>query len=172
MISKFPEDKKENNFIESEEILEELKELITKIRNVRTNMNVHPTKKSKLIIISNNYKEKIKQAEGFIKKLGFANEIIFQDSKENISKDAISIITKNIEAFIPFTDLVDIAEEIKRLENQREKILLEREKTLSMLSNKGFIEKAPKEKIKQENEKLDNFNDILKSIEERIENLK
>lgn len=172
MISKFPNFEQKLNFEESEQTLEEIKEFITKIRNIRTNMNVHPVKKSKLIIINNKFKNKIKESEGFIKKLGFANEIILQDKKENISKDAISILTNNIEAYIPFTDLIDIEEEIKRLEGEKNKILIEKQKTMKMLSNKGFMLKAPVEKIKEENEKLEKFNEILNSINERLEKLK
>ena len=77
-----------------------------------------------------------------------------------------------MEIFIPFEDLVDIKEEIERLEKEKQKVLVEKEKTDKMLSNPGFIEKAPPAKVAEEKEKQAKFNDMIKSIEERIEKLK
>lgn len=173
MIAKYPEYNEALNFKKEEEQLEELKEVITGIRNVRTKMNVHPSKKSKLIFIANpEYKQVIEASKGFIQKLGFGDEIEIKEEKTNIPQNAVNIVTKELEVFIPFQDLVDIEEEMQRLEKEKEKILIEKGKTDKMLGNPGFLAKAPISKVEEEKEKLVKFNEMLKNIEERIKTLK
>ena len=77
-----------------------------------------------------------------------------------------------MELFIPFEDLVDIKEEIERLEKEKAKVLAEKEKTDKMLSNPGFVAKAPAAKVEEEKEKQAKFNEMIKTIEERIKGLK
>ena len=172
IIAKYPEYMENLSFEKEEKILEEIKEVITGIRNVRTKMNVHPSRKSKLIFVTNNeFGEVIKASEGFIKKLGFSEEIEIKASKEGIPENSINVITQNIELFMPFEDLVNLEEEKARLEKEKEKILAEKEKTDKMLGNPGFLAKAPEAKIKEEQEKLAKFNEMLTSIEERLKNM-
>ena len=173
MIAKYPEYNKELDFKNEEKYIEELKEVITGIRNIRTKMNVHPSRKSKLIFIAKDeYQEVIKQSEGFMKKLGFSEEIEIRNSKENISQNAVNVVTKELEVFMPFEDLVNIEEEKQRLAKEREKILTEKEKTDKMLSNPGFLAKAPVAKVEEEKAKLKKFEEMLQNIEERLNGLK
>jgi len=172
MISSYPEYDASLEFKAEEGQIEQLKEVITGIRNVRTKMNVHPSKKSKLIFIAKpEYENVIKEAEGFIKKLGFSEEIEVKTSKENIPQNAINVITTDLEVFMPFEDLVDIEEEKQRLQKEKEKILIEKEKTDKMLGNPGFLAKAPAAKVEEEKQKLAKFNEMLENIEERLQNL-
>ena len=150
----------------------DLIKIITGIRNVRATMNVHPSKKSKLIFVTKNYEKVIKESEEFLKKLGFSDEIKVQETKENIPQNAINVVAKGLEVFMPFEDLVDIREEIERLEKEKSKVLVEKEKTDKMLSNPGFIAKAPESKVEEEKEKQAKFNEIIASIDERINGLK
>ena len=168
MLAEYPEYNKELNYLTEEKAIEQIKEVIVGIRNVRTNMNVHPSKKSNLILITEELEEVIKQSEGFLKKLGFAEKITIQKNKENIPQNAISIVTAGIELYIPFEDLVDIEEEKQRLEKEKSKILIEKEKTDKMLSNPGFLAKAPAQKVEEEKQKLAKFNEMIATIEERI----
>lgn len=172
MIAKYPEFNKDLDFKDDEAKIEQIKEAITGIRNVRTKMNVHPSKKSKLIFITKKYADTIKKSEGFVKKLGFAEEIEIKQNKENIPQNAVNVVTSEMEIFIPFTDLVNIEEEIERLSKEKEKILVQKEITDKMLSNAGFIAKAPESKVQEEKEKQAKFNEMITAIEERIENLK
>ena len=126
MIAKYPEFNKDLDFKDDEAKIEQIKEAITGIRNVRTKMNVHPSKKSKLIFITQKYADTIKKSEGFIKKLGFAEEIEIKQNKENIPQNAVNVVTSEMEIFIPFTDLVNIEEEIGRLSKEKEKILVQK----------------------------------------------
>ena len=172
MIAEYPEYKAELEFKNEEEAIEELKEVITGIRNVRAKMNVHPSKKSKLILVTRTQEKIIKESEEFLKKLGFGETIEVQETKENIPQNAVNVVAKNIEVFIPFEELVDIKEEIERLEKEKQKILIEKEKTDKMLGNPGFIQKAPPAKVEEEKQKQEKFNEMIKTIEERIKNLK
>ena len=172
MISTYPEYSKDLEFKDEEQAVEELKEVITGIRNARAKMNVHPSKKSKLIFVTKKYANIIKESEEFLKKLRFGEEIEIRENKENIPQNAVSIVSSNLELFIPFEDLVDIKEEIERLEKEKAKVLVEKEKTDKMLSNPGFVAKAPASKVEDEKEKQAKFNEMIKTIEERIQGLK
>ena len=172
MIASYPEYNKDLEFKNDEKALEELKTIITGIRNIRANMNVHPSKKSKLIVITDRYENIIKESEEFLKKLGFAEEIEVRKERIDIPRNAVNVVSKELEVFMPFEDLVDIKEEIERLEKEKSKVLIEKEKTDKMLSNPGFIEKAPAQKVEEEKQKQAKFNEMIKSIEERIAKLK
>ena len=168
MISDFPKYNKNFDFKEEENKIEKLKEIIIGVRNIRANMNVHPSKKSELIFVTKTDKDLIEKSEIFLKKLAFGENIKIQDSKQGISDNAVSILTDNIELYIPFEELVDIEEEHKRLEEEKKKVLAEIERAEKMLSNPGFINKAPESKINEERSKLSKYQDMLKNIEERL----
>ena len=107
----------------------------------------------------------------FIEKLGFANEIVIQNNKENIPQNAIGIIADEMEVFIPFEELVDIKEELDRLNKEKEKLENEVQRATKMLSNPGFISKAPEAKIKEEQDKLAKYEEMLKTTIEQIEKM-
>ena len=134
-------------------------------------MNVHPAKKSKLIFVTEKYEDLIKQSESFLQKLAFGDEIIIQANKENIPTNAISIMNQDLELYIPFEDLVDIAAEKERLQNEKTKLEAEVERAKKMLSNPGFVNKAPEAKINEEKEKLAKYEEMLKNTVERLANM-
>lgn len=171
MISKWPEYKEEFNFEQEEEQIEKIKQIIVGIRNVRTNMNVHPAKKSTLIFVTKDYKNIISSSQEFIKKLGFADKIVVQENKENIPQNAISVLNDGLEAYLPFEELVNLEEEQKRLQNEQQKLEAEVERATKMLSNPGFINKAPENKIEEEKEKLVKYEEMLRNVEERLTKL-
>ena len=171
MLANYPEYKEENIYQQEEKAIEQIKQIIVGIRNARTNMNVHPSKKSKLILVTTQFENEISSSEGFIKKLGFADEIIVKQTKQDIPLNAVSIVAAGIEVYIPFEDLVNIEEEKQRLEKEKAKILVEKEKTDKMLSNPGFLAKAPVQKVEEEKQKLAKFNEMIASIDERIANM-
>ena len=173
IISSWPEKTKEN-YDKDVEYIEEIKNLIVQIRNVRTNMNIHPSKKVQLIVVTENkdIQEKINQDEEFIKKLGFGSKIITKNDESGIETNAICVSTGNIKIFMPFSELVDIEEEIKRLEGELAKLEKEVERSNKILSNQGFISKAPKNKIDEEKAKLEKYSKMLEETKNRLENMK
>ena len=171
MISNWPEVKKNFSFENEEKLVEQLKETIVEIRNVRANMNIHPSKKSELIFVSKSNKKELEQAKEFILKLGFGNELKIQENKDGIKDNAIGIIKGEIELYIPFEGLADLAEEKKRLEAEKEKLENEVLRCEKMLSNPGFVNKAPESKIKEEKEKLAKYNNMLQNVKSRLDNI-
>ncbi len=172
MMSKWPDIREEFMFDKEEAIVEKLKKLIVEIRNIRTKMNVHPSKKSKLLIISNSIEKEIKESEEFLSKLGFANEIVIIKDENEIPQNAVSIVVDDMKVYIPFEELVDIGEEIKRLEGEKTKLEAEVLRGEKMLSNPGFINKAPEAKVNEEKAKLENYKQMLENVEERLNALK
>lgn len=172
MISSFSDYSDKDIFEEEENLVETFKNIITEIRNIRATMNTHPSKKSKLIFVSEKYKREIKNSEGFLLKLGYGNSLEVMDKKENISDNVISILNNGIELYMPSEDLIDIKEEIERLQTEKKKLEAEVLRGEKMLSNEGFISKAPEEKINEEKTKLANYKEKLTSVIERLEKLK
>ncbi len=171
MISKWPEYTESLSFEKEEEQIEKLKTIIVGIRNLRTNLNVHPSKKSKLIFVTKTANDMLKESSAMIQKLGFANEIDIQENKENIPQNAMSVLADGIEVYIPFEELVDLEAEKQRLQGEREKLLSEVARGEKMLSNPGFVNKAPEAKINEEKAKLAKYKEMLEKVEERIKSL-
>ena len=172
IIAKWPDIRDEFIFDKEELAVEKIKKLIVEIRNIRSKMNVHPSKKSKLIIISNDFENEIKESEEFLLKLGFANEIVFIDDESKVPQNAVSLTVDDLKVFIPFEELVDIKEEIQRLETEKKRLEGEVLRGEKMLSNPGFINKAPESKVNEEKEKLENYKNMLNNVEERLKSLK
>ena len=172
MMSKWPTSNKNHCYDKEEKLIENIKEVIVGIRNVRANMNIHPTKKADLIFVSKEYKEEIEASKDFILKLGFGKDLKVQEDKSGVAANAISIMANGIEVYMPFEDLVDIKEEIERLEKEKSKLESEVLRGEKMLSNPGFVNKAPEAKINEEKAKLENYKQMLNTVIERLENLK
>ena len=171
IVSKWPKVIENFEFNKEEEIIEKLKRIIVEIRNIRTQMNVHPSKKSKLLIIKNDLEKEILEEKEFLCKLGFANDVVIIENEETIPKNAVSIVVDDIKVFIPFEELVDLEEEKKRLEGEKIRLEAEVLRGEKMLSNPGFINKAPEKKVNEEKEKLENYKNMLKNVEERLKSL-
>lgn len=171
MISKWPEYNEKLSYEKEEQNVEELKNIITGIRNIRVQRNVHPSKKSKLIFVTNELKEAIENSEPWLLKLGFGSEIIIKESKDEIPQNAMSVLVNGAELYIPFEELVDIAEEKERLEKEKERLESEIQRSTKMLSNPGFVNKAPAEKVQEEKDKKAKYEDMLASVKNRLEEI-
>ena len=178
IVSKWPTIRKEFVFDEEEEAVEKLKEIIVGIRNLRNTKNIHPSKKSKLIIVTSKYKQELEEAQDILLKLGFANDIEIiekiqdaQESKEEIDS-AMSIILSDVEIYIPLKGLIDLEEEKKRLETEVTRLEGEVARGEKMLSNPGFVNKAPEAKVNEEKEKLAKYREMLELARERLGKMK
>ena len=171
MISKWAEELVPMSFETEKNQIETLKTIIVGIRNLRTNLNVHPSKKSKLIFVTNMAKQMLEECKPMIQKLGFASEIQIQESKENIPQNAMSVLADGMEVYLPFEDLVDVEAEKQRLQTEKERLISEVQRAEKMLSNPGFVNKAPESKINEEKEKLAKYQDMLAKVEERMKSL-
>ena len=174
MVSAWPVSKKEWNFAEEEEAVEMMKEAVRAIRTVRTSMNVPPSKKATVYVVSEDAKvrEIFEHNKIFFATLGYANEVLIQSDKAGIAEDAVSAVTARATMYMPFAELVDVAKEIERLEKEEKKLEGELKRSNSMLSNERFISKAPAEKIAEEKAKLEKYEATMKQVQERLATLK
>ena len=163
MMSEWPRIKTGFIFDKEEKLVENLKEIIVEIRNIRAKMNVHPSKKVELIFVTNKYENEINSSKEFIMKLGFGNKVIVKEDKKDIADNAISIIKDGIELYMPLEGLVDLEEEAKRKAEEKKKIEFEIQRAEKMLSNPGFVNKAPQSKIDEERAKLEKYKEMLKN---------
>ena len=185
IVAKWPTIRKEFVFDKEEEAVEKIKEVIVGIRNLRNTKNIHPSKKSELIIITSKYAEEVRAAEDILMKLGFAEKIEVFESKEELEKraqtesgegrekldNAMSIILSDIEVYIPLKGFIDIEEEKNRLQSEVKRLEGEVERGEKMLSNPGFVNKAPEAKVNEEKEKLAKYKEMLDLAKERLEKL-
>ncbi|MBB2182103.1 valine--tRNA ligase [Lachnospiraceae bacterium MD1] len=173
MISKWPEFNDSYSYTEEAEAVELIKEAVKGIRNVRNEMNVPPSRKATVIVVSENasIRNIFTDSKVFFATLGYASEVFVQADKTGISEDAVSTVIPGAVIYIPFADLVDIEKEIERL--QKEKIRLEGElkRVNGMLANPNFINKAPESKLAEERAKLEKYTDMMKQVTERLEHL-
>lgn len=171
MTAEWPKFEEKYAFQKEEQEIEKLKDVIIGIRNIRNNMNVHPSRKSKLIVVTENYKNLINESESILNKLGFAESIELKNNKNGIPSNAVSVVTDGIEVFMPFEDLVDLEAEKERLQNEKTKLESEVARATKMLSNPGFVNKAPEAKINEEKAKLVKYQEMLDSVNERLKNI-
>ncbi len=168
IVAKWPDIRNEFVFDKEEEIVEKIKQIIVEIRNVRANMNIHPSKKSELIFVTEKYEKEILEAQELMAKLGFGTSLKVQKDKTGIPENAISIMQDGIELYMPLEDLVDMEEERKRLQDEKTKLEAEVARCEKMLSNPGFVNKAPEKKIQEEKDKLEKYREMLAKVVERL----
>lgn len=173
IVSQWPEFKEEWNFKENELEIDIIKEAVRSIRNVRAEMNVVPSKKAKVFVVSSDEmtREVFNKSSVFFKTLAFASEVIVQDNKEGIDDDAVSGVIHNAVIYMPFAELVDIEKEIERLMKEKEKMLKEIDRVVKKLGNQGFVAKAPQSVIDEEKAKENKYKAMLVQIEERLEQM-
>ena len=151
-----------------------IKNAVRNIRNLRADMNVPPSKKASVYVVSE--KEEVRRvfedSKVFFATLGYANEVLIQSDKAGIAEDAVSAVTARATMYMPFAELVDVAKEIERLEKEEKKLEGELKRSNSMLSNERFISKAPAEKIAEEKAKLEKYEATMKQVQERLATLK
>ena len=169
MVSDWP---KENDNLNREEIIEKIKQVIVEIRNIRANKNIHPSKKSEIILVpTKNVKEltkKLKELAPILLKLGFGSKITIKENNEGVGKNTINIITEGLEVYVSLEGLIDVKEEIERLSQEKAKMESEIARCEKMLSNPGFVNKAPKAKVEEEQKKLANYKEMLSKIEIKL----
>ena len=173
MISKWPEYDKAFDFKADEAAVDKIKEAVRGIRNVRTEMNVAPSRKASVYVVSP--KEDIRAiftaSTNFFAMLGYANEVHVQADKSGIADDAVSVVIHDAAIYIPFAELVDIEKEIERLTKEQTKLEAEIKRASGMLANPKFVDKAPAAKVEEERAKLQKYTETLEQVKERLANI-
>ena len=173
MISKWPEYSEARNFASEEKAIEIIKEAVRGIRNVRTEMNVAPSKKAHVYVVSEreDIRKTFEEGKLFFATLSYASDVSVQADKNGIADDAVSVVIANANIYIPFAELVDIKQEIERLEKESKRLDGELARVNGMLSNERFLSKAPESKIAEEKEKLSKYTQMKEQVVERLAQL-
>ena len=168
MVSNWPNKSENITFDKEEALIEKLQKMIIEIRNIRNEKHIHPSKKAKLIIVTQDNTKEIQESEGMLLKLAFADSMKIQTNKDDIPENAIHIIEEGIEFYLPAEGLIDFEEERKRLEEEKTRLEKEVARCEKMLSNPGFVNKAPQSKIEEEKAKLAKYKEMLQTVLEQL----
>lgn len=173
MISNWPVYTEARNFAKDEKDIETIKEAVRGIRNVRTEMNVAPSKKAHVYVVSTNQDicNTFEEGKLFFASLAYASDVTIQADKTGIADDAVSVVIANANVYIPFAELVDIKQEIERLQKEEKRLESELNRVNGMLNNEKFMSKAPESKIAEEKEKLAKYTQMKQQIVERLAQL-
>ena len=174
MVSDWPVFEEAFDFKAEENEVEIIKNAVRNIRNLRADMNVPPSKKASVYVVSE--KEEVRKvfedARVFFATLGYASEVHVQADKAGIADDAVSTVIPDAVIYMPFAELVDVEKEIARLEKEAKRLEGEIKRAQGMLSNEKFISKAPAAKVEAEKEKLEKYTSMAAQVAERLSQLK
>ena len=173
MISDWPVYRDEWNFATEEFAIETIKEAVRGIRNVRSEMNVPPSKKAKVFVVTEDAKvaDIFKSSKVFFSTLGYASEVCVQNDKSGIDDDAVSAVIPKAVIYMPFSELVDIAKEVERLQKEEQRLTKELARVNGMLSNEKFVSKAPASKIEEEKAKKVKYEQMMEQVKTRLAQL-
>jgi len=173
MVSAWPAYDEANNFAKEEKDIEIIKEAVRNIRNIRAEMNVAPSKKASVYVVSDNadIRNSFESGKVYFAALASASEVVVQADKEGIAPDAVSVVIAGATLYIPFAELVDIKQEIERLQKEQKRLEGELARVNGMLSNERFISKAPEAKIAEEKEKKAKYEQMMAQVTERLAQL-
>ena len=179
MISSWPVYRKEWCFAREEKDIETIKAAVRGIRNVRSEMNVAPGRKASVFVVSGEPDILRTFTEGrlFFASLAYASEVTVVDEasgqkeQAGIPADAVSVVIPGATLYLPFAELVDIAQETERLKKEEKRLEGELARVNGMLSNERFVSKAPEAKIAQEKEKLEKYTRMMEQVKARLEQL-
>ena len=174
MISKWPEYTDEWNFEADDAAVDTIKAAVRAIRNLRTGMNVPPSRKAKVYVVSakEDVRHIFESSKSFFATLGYASEVHVQEDKTGIDENAVSTLIHDAAVYIPLEELVDIDKEIERLEKEAAKLAGEIKRASGMLANPKFVDKAPAAKVEEEKAKLAKYTEMSEQVAERLAQLK
>ena len=174
MLADWPVYKEEWNFPAEEEMLAHVKELVKGIRNLRTEMDVPPSRKAKVFIVSEDKAlcETFESMKKTYQNLISASEIDVQSDKAGIGEDAVSVVIPGAVVYMPLEDLVDMEKEKERLLKEEERLKKELARSHGMLNNEKFVSKAPAAKIQEEKDKLVKYEQMMATVQERLAQMK
>ena len=165
--------KEEWNFPADENVMEHIKAITKGIRNVRAEMDVPNSRKTKVYVVCQD-EALCNGIEGMtesVKPLMNANEIIIEQTKEGVADNAVSVVVPDAVVYLPLEDLVDFEQELERLKKEEDRLNKEIKRAEGMLANERFVSKAPADKVQAERDKLEKYTEMLAQVKERMEGL-
>ncbi len=147
--------------------MEMVMEALKAVRNKRAEMNIPPSKKASMFIVTEE-KDLFEKASVFFQKLASAANVTVQTDKSGIEENAVAVIVNGAQIFMPMGELVDFEKEIARLMDEKKKLLSEIKRVEGKLSNKGFVDKAPAHVVEEEKAKGEKYRQMLDKVEESL----
>lgn len=167
MVSAWPEYKDELHFAAEEAQMESLMDAVRAIRNRRAEMNVPPSKKAKVLILTEK-KDTFSAGAGFFPKLAYASEIELIDAVPADAAKMASVVTGDAQIYMPMGDLIDFEAERARLGKEKSKVEADIDFVMKKLNNPKFVDKAPEKIVAAEREKAEKLREHLAKLEESI----
>ena len=173
MMSEWPKYTEELCFPEDENVMEHVKAVTRGIRNMRSEMDVPNSRKTKVYIICGDAGicEGIESLKESVMPLLMANDIIIRPTKDGVDDNAVSIVVPDAVVYLPLDELVDLEQERERLTKEEERLNKEIRRAEGMLSNEKFVSKAPAAKVQEERDKLEKYTQMLAQVKERMAGL-
>ena len=173
MLQKWPEVNSSLIFREDEKLTQGIMEIIRTIRNLRSEMNVASSRRTRLMLLPvEGWEKTLQGGEAYFRRLaGVESAEIIRDRLQ-VTEKTVSAVTSACELFIPLGDLVDFDKEIARLSKELDNLVKEAERARGKLNNQGFVSKAPAHLVQQEKEKLEDNLAKAEALEKRIAELR
>ena len=151
-------------------MLEHCKDLVKGVRNVRTEMDVPPSRKAKIFIVAEDaaLRDSFELTKEAYANLAGASEVMVQQDKTGIGEDAVSVVIPGATLYLPLEDLVDFEKEKERLLKEQARLEKELARSKGMLSNEKFLSKAPEAKVQEEKDKLAGYEQMMAQVKERL----
>ena len=167
MVSQWPQYDETLRFAEEEAQMETLMDAVRAIRNRRSEMNVPPSKKAKVLILTEK-RDTFAAGAGFFPKLAYASAIELVDAVPADAAKMASVVTGDAQLYMPMGDLIDFAAERARLEKEKAKVEDDIAFVMKKLDNPSFTQKAPEKIVAVEREKAEKLREHLAKLEESI----
>jgi len=173
MLQKWPVYNEGFVFAEDEQRMQGVMEIIRTIRNLRSEMNVAPSKRTRLMLLpAEGWAETLRNGEGYFRRLAGAEQLEILDDRNAVTEKTVSAVVSAGELFIPLGDLVDFVKEVARLTKELVNLKKETARSEGMLKNQGFLSKAPAHLVQAEKDKLEAARAKVAALVNRIEELK
>ena len=170
MIAEYPKFDPALDFPAEEQDFESVMAAIRAVRSRRSEMNVPPSRKAQLIIVSEK-PEAFQAGEMYICKLAYADHITLAETAPDAAEKMVSVITNDAKIFMPLAELVDLDAERARLTKELEKAQKQVEGQERKLSNENFVSRAPEQVVATERERLEKAKALVENLTESLKNL-
>ncbi len=171
MCSDWPTFKDELNFPVEAEHMESVMNAIRALRNRRGEMNVPPSKKCTLYVVSSKA-ETFRQGEGYLCRLAYADKVIICDDDPEGHEDMVQVVTADAKLYMPMEQLIDVEKELERIAREKANCLKQIAMFEGKLNNEAFIAKAPEKVVNEQREKLAKNKALLEQLEQSEARLK
>ena len=173
-LAKWPKSDESQRDETAERQMHTIMDAIRAVRNIRAEMDVAPSRKANVIVVSDQAEVRDLFAANapYLERLAIASKVLVRTDRTDIPEDAVSAVIEGAVIYIPVEELLDIEKEIERLEKEKQRLEKELERVNGKLTNKGFVQKAPADVVEAEKEKKDKYRDMMDKVMERLNSLK